>query len=85
MERRGNFRLREMLNDCQLGSREVFKTLMKEYPAGWIELDRHQMANLFNVCLRTLDEHLGDLHRHGLLRRGQEGYYIPWLVSGAWR
>jgi hypothetical protein len=80
MERRGNFRLREMLNDCQLGSREVFKTLMKEYPAGWIELDRHQMANLFNVW----PSHLGRAFRRPASPRAFEtrtGRILHPLVS----
>jgi len=81
IERRELDEIRGALNKCHLGSREIFKELMRAYPTGIIRLMQYEMADLFNVHRNTIGTHLKDLRRHGLLRRGKEGFYIPHLVS----
>jgi hypothetical protein len=83
-DRRSDHELRKALDDCHMGARWMFRTLLEEYPEGWIDLDEWQMADHFNVSIRVIRHCIANLRHHALLRRGVEGYYIPAIIAGAW-
>jgi hypothetical protein len=82
---RENVKLRALLDECDMGSRELFRLLYQRMQAsqlcGWIRIDVIELAKTCNRSEQTIYSYLADLRFHGVIRRTDHSrIYCPLIV-----
>ena len=73
------------ISKCTYPTRRFFQDLepllRKAHMYGWLEESIDGLAARFAVSPAWLYGRLGELQKHGILRRGKNGLYCPFIVG----